>query len=156
MGSDRTTICGISDLLLLARVKDPDFNLSAFVRKTLEHYLFEEEMPDPRQEAARRAAETILNDKRKQQKLIEDSRTFEEKARDLVESRKRTFTKEALCFFRNPSLFENKLPEFDVYGDYLQTWNDIADTLTSRCGFLVTPFECMSYVRTLSDGVDAS
>jgi hypothetical protein len=147
MGSDRTTICGISDLLLLAKVKDPAFNLSAFVRKALEYYIFEEEIPDPRREAARRAAETILIDKKKQQKLIEESESYEEKARELVETRNRVFNKEAKTFFRNPVVFENKLPELDTYGDFLQTWSDIADTLTTRCGFLVTPQECMSYIR---------
>ena len=145
--SDRTTICGISDLLLLARVKDPDFNLSDFTRKALEFYLFEEEFGNPRQEAAIRAADAILKEKKQQKRIVEETQTYEEKARELVESRKRVFSREAQAFFRNPVIFERKLPEYDAHGDYLKTWEEIADRLTSRCGFAITVDECMSYIR---------
>ena len=150
--ADRTTICGIGDLHLLAKVKDPDFNLSSFVRRALEHFVFETEMADPRREAAIRAAESLLDEKRKQKKIVEEEISYEEKARELVESRKRTFNREAQAFFRRPALFENKLPEYDVHGDYLQTWTDVADTLSTRCGFPVTVKECMSYVRISAGG----
>lgn len=146
--ADRTTICGIGELLLLAKVKDPDFNLSSFVRKALEYYVFGKEVADPRHEAARKAAESIISEKRKQKKIVEETVSYEEKARELVESRKRTFDHEALDFFRDPSLFETKLPEYDIHGDYLGTWNKIADVMTGRCGFQVTVKECMSYVRS--------
>ena len=152
--SDRTTICGISDLYLLAKVKDSEFNLSSFVRKALEHYLFEEELPDPRQEAARKAADSILREKRKQKKIVEESLSYEEKARELVQSRKRIFDKEAHGFFRNPSIFETKLPEYDIYGDFLNTWRGISDKLSERCGFSVTVEECMNYVRASAEGFE--
>lgn len=153
MGSDRTTICGISDLYLLAKVKDPSFNLSDFTRKCLEHYLFGEEIQDPRKEAARRAAESILLERQKQKQIIAEEQSYEDRARELVERETKTFNKEAHAFFRNPDLFSSKLPEYDTYGDFLDTWNEIADRLTTRCGFTVTTDQCMTYVRQQAGGV---
>lgn len=147
MGSDRTTICGISDLYLLAKVKDPSFNLSDFTRKCLEHYLFGEEILDPRKEAARKAAESVLQERQKQKRIIEDEQSYEEKARELVERETKTFNREAQVFFRKPSLFESKLPEYDSHGDYLNTWEEIAERLSVRCGFTVTTDQCINYVR---------
>jgi hypothetical protein len=147
MGSDRTTICGISDLYFLAKIKDRDFNLSSFVRDALEYYVYGEEIKDPRKEAARKAAEVLLSERQKQKKIIEEEVSYEEKARELVKSRIQTFNREAQAFFRKPSLFKSKLPEYDTHGDYIFTWNEVADKLSDRCGFPVTSDECISFVR---------
>ena len=145
---DVTSITGVSELVLLAKVKyGNEFNLSKFVRDALEHALFEGEVfTDPRKEAAKRAAESILRERANQKKLIEEARSYEQIAREMKERDEKTFCELASQVLEDPDRYLKFLPEFSS-GDMSEYWQQKAKTLTQLCGFPVTVDSVQSYIR---------
>ncbi|HWQ66264.1 MAG TPA: hypothetical protein VN372_05270 [Methanospirillum sp.] len=149
MGRDVTSISGIDDLLLLARVKfGREFNLSKFVRDCLETALFEDEIiQDPRTEAAKRAAEKILKERASQKKLIEESRNYELIVLEMKKKDDEKFLQLVKQVFReDPARYINQLPECSPTGND-RFWKQKAEILTELCGFPVSSEQIMSYIR---------
>jgi hypothetical protein len=93
-------------------------------------------------------ADKVRKDHSEQQKLIEDQRSYEEQARELVETRTKVFTEEAESFFVSQRSWYFRLPEQDIHGDQEPAWKRAISVLSDSCGFPVTVEECQNFIRT--------
>ncbi len=150
MGRGVTSISGIDDLLLIARVKfGEDFNLSRFVREALKAALFENTpIIDPISEAAKRAAETLIQEQRLNEKDLLLKTTNELIEQETRQKRNIIFRERAKGFFvANPTIYIRLLPECNPNISANAYWEKQAEELSVLCGFEVSSDQVMTFVR---------
>jgi hypothetical protein len=128
-------------------------NLSEYVNLVLEETILLDNPDYSPGKQAKIIADKLRKEVLSQRKLIEEQRTFEEQARDLVESRTKVFSEEADSFFKFKESWFTKLPDLDPHGDSLPSWQRAVKVLSDRCDFPVTMEECQRFVR--SKGFDS-
>jgi|GEM_PF-5075115 len=149
MARDVTSVTGVEELVLLAKVKfGKDFKLSKFVRDCLESVLFEgEEITDPRLEAAKRAANTVIRERLAQKKLVEDTRSYETIAKEMMKRDDEKFLSFIKLVFKDDlSVYFKELPECKQTDNHL-FWDSKANALTELCCFNVSPEKVQQYIR---------
>ncbi|HWQ64817.1 MAG TPA: hypothetical protein VN429_10410, partial [Methanospirillum sp.] len=123
-------------------------NLSEFVNLVLEETILLNNPDYSPGKQAKIIADKLRKEVAAQRKIVEEQRTFEEQARDLVESRTRVFSEVADSFFINQSSWFGKLPDLDPYGDQEPAWRRAVKVLSDECGFPVTVEECQRFVKS--------
>lgn len=150
--SNRASCVNLSeDAKLLLRVEYGIENLSGLINDLLWAFIDENTPEDANLYArgilVKKAAEKVRKERLEQKKLIEEQKSYEQKAREVVEKHKELFNEHAAKFFRNPAMFKKRLPEMDIDGIYISSWDEIAKTLSHACGFPVSPEDCCNWVR---------
>lgn len=118
-------------------------NLSDFFNHCLEETILLNNPDFSPGKQAKLVAERLRKDILAQRKIVEEQRSFQEQAEEMHEK----FKSEASRFFQNIESFKEKLPEYDLHGDYESFWNRYAANLSKICGFTVTVNECFSFIR---------
>jgi len=163
----QTYVSGVGELVEIAKIREPDFNLSHFVRNMLEIYIFGyDPLESRRMEVFAEAGHKYLNERLEERKMtewisseiskqveerkeIELSKKLEEhKIREAREQTARIVSAALEATFSNISSWKYKLPEDDPFGDFSDSWIDAALKISEQTGIEVAPSECYAYVRT--------
>jgi len=166
MPRSQTCISGITDLIELARLKDPDFNASAFLRKALEFFVFGDEQYFSRQEAFEMAARDYLKTRLQEidrqrwinseisrqieeRKELELSKQIEEQRVQEEKDRAERIVTAALdaVFSKNIGWWKDRLPEHDTFGDYFDSWVRASEKISEKTGVTILPSECYAFVK---------
>lgn len=164
MSKQQTSVTGITDLINLIRLREPEFNLSSFVRGALEIYLFGPEVPDTRRQiyeiAAREALEVKMLETKRQSTIINEINRQIEANRNIrneaieaeieAESVKKSVSEQVeacMATILPAKTWAKRLPEYDLHGDYVQEWFTAAEKISEATGVTVLPSECYSYVK---------
>ena len=122
-------------------------NLSEFVNFVMEETILLDNPDYSPRKQAKIIADKVRKNLLAQRKIVEEEQTYQEQAEAMHER----FLNEASHMFRNIKSFSSRLPEYDVHGDNNALWDKCADSLSEVCGFLVTPSECITFVRKMAE-----
>ena len=167
MKSDRTTVSGISELHELAKLKNNNiFNLSEFVRFALMMLVFGS-IDEPKNEFFENVAERYLTHRFHEQtqfqiafdegfqqfkekgEIIKKAQSDEQKTKEEKERDNQIIASHLAMMFQNRlELWHHRLPEFDYYGDYTESWVHIAKKASELAGITIHPHDCCIYVRS--------
>jgi hypothetical protein len=169
----RTTVYLPSTLLYLAKLKDPDFVLSSFVRESLTIYVFGPEYVKSRTDLFEKLFVEYATAKTKEQNLrdnaIEDiykqfdvKRELErEKLQEEQMVQEERVEKDRILakaldkvFLPKLSRWKTYLPEMDSHGNFAIEWLKAAQTISDQVGADVPILDCYTYVRKTQEVED--
>lgn len=123
-------------------------NLSSYVNEFLLQTILLEKPDYTPSKQAKIIAARVRKERVEQKRLIEETRSFEEQARELMEVRTKVFNEKAGAYFKHIETWFNKLPENDHYGDFDTVWVEAIDKLSVKCAYPITIEDCQKFVRT--------
>ena len=131
------------------RYLNPDFNLSKFFDECITEFLLDgEEIINPIREKAKKIAKQKIKERSQQQKLIEESKTYEKQALDMKRRDDKIFSDKASLIFEIPKLYIQFLPE---YGDNSsEFWENKAKVFSDLCGYPVSAEKVINYIREVA------